>query len=227
MNKNEFLKSELGRSMFECAQAWDNALETMHNTDFYSDEFRVEKRKSMCCQAQMSVYQIAVRQFYGIHYCFTRTDDYFGVCTEDESDWLFKVNRSSGSELLGQDETISDDTGISRSNSCDVCVNYAVVSMIDRSMQDDKRSKIQVAGLFPNPVTAEDYFIPYLPNKEVKRYLLRVEDLERFEEFYNFIQDLNEKYGEKAIFHLKDGGFTTDEENRFRQILDIWTSTEL
>lgn len=46
-------------------------------------------------------------------------------------------------------------------------MNYAVVNMIDCSMQDDRRSKIQVAGLFPNPITAEDYFIPYLPNKEI------------------------------------------------------------
>ena len=106
-------------------------------------------------------------------------------------------------------------------------MNYAVVSMIDRSTQDDHRSKIQIAGLFENPIVAEDSFMPYLPSKEVKRYLLRVEDLERFEEFYNFIQDLNEKHGEKAIFHLSDGNFTTDEENLFRQILNIWTNTRI
>ena len=106
-------------------------------------------------------------------------------------------------------------------------MNYAVVSMIDRSTQDDRRSKVQISGLFQNPAVAEDSFIPYLPNKEVKRYLLRVEDLERFEEFYNFIQDLNEKHGEKAIFHLSDGGFSVDEENRFRQILNIWTDTKI
>lgn len=106
-------------------------------------------------------------------------------------------------------------------------MKWAVVSMIDRSTQDDHRSKIQIAGLFENPIVAEDSFIPYLPNQEIKRYLLRVEDLERFEEFYNFIQDLNEKHGEKAIFHLSDGGFSVDEENRFRQILNIWTDTKI
>lgn len=106
-------------------------------------------------------------------------------------------------------------------------MNYAVVSMIDRITQDDKKSKIRIFGLFPNPTVAEDSFLPYLPNQEIKRYLLRVEDLERFEEFYNFIQDLNEKHGEKAIFHLADGNFSTDEENRFRQILNIWTDTKI
>ena len=106
-------------------------------------------------------------------------------------------------------------------------MKWAVITMIDRSTQDDKKSKIQIAGLFENPIVAEDSFMPYLPNKEVKRYLLRVEDLERFEEFYNFIQDLNEKHGEKAISHLSDGGFSLDEENRFRQILNIWTDTKI
>lgn len=105
-------------------------------------------------------------------------------------------------------------------------MNYAVVSMIDRSTQDDHRSKIQIAGLFENPIVAEDSFMPYLPNKEVKRYILRVEDLERFETFYNHVQDINEKYGDHAIFHINEG-FTVDELNRFRTLLNLWTDTKI
>lgn len=99
-------------------------------------------------------------------------------------------------------------------------MRWAVVSMIDRSTQDDKKSKIQIAGLFENPIVAEESFMPYLPNKEIKRYLLRVEDLERFETFYNHVQDINEKYGDHAIFHINDG-FTVDELNRFRTLLNL------
>lgn len=106
-------------------------------------------------------------------------------------------------------------------------MNWAVISMIDRSTQDDHRSKVNVAALFTNPATATDSFIPHLPNPEIKRYLLPAEQLERFEEFYNFIQDLNEVHGEKAIYHLKDGNFSVDEENRFRSILNIWTDTKI
>lgn len=106
-------------------------------------------------------------------------------------------------------------------------MSWAVVTMIDRTTQDDRRSKVNVTALFANPVVAEDSFIPNLPNPEIKRYLLRVDDLERFEEFYNFIQDLNEVHGEKAIYHLKDGNFSTDEENRFRSILNIWADTKI
>lgn len=105
-------------------------------------------------------------------------------------------------------------------------LKWAVVTMIDRSTQDDHRSKIQIAGLFENPIVAEDSFMPYLPNKEVKRYILQVEDLERFETFYNHVQDINEKYGDHAIFHINEG-FTVDELNRFRTLLNLWTDTKI
>lgn len=104
-------------------------------------------------------------------------------------------------------------------------MKWAVVSMIDRNTQDDGRSKVNVEALFSSPAQAEDNYI--IRNPEIKRYILNIENLERFEEFYNFIQDLNEKHGEKAIFHLADGDFTTDEENLFRQILNIWTDTKI
>ena len=77
-------------------------------------------------------------------------------------------------------------------------MNYALFTMIDRKTQDDRRSKIKVEALFSNPCQADNY---NAPNKEIKRYLLRLEDLEEFERFYNFIQDINEKYGDHAIFH--------------------------
>lgn len=106
-------------------------------------------------------------------------------------------------------------------------MKWAVISMIDRSTQDDHKSKIQIAGLFQSPVVAEDSFMPHLPNQEIKRYCLHVDDLDRFEQFYNFIQDLNEEWGDYAIFHLDEGEFSTDEENRFRNILGIWANTKL
>nr|DAI05545.1 MAG TPA: hypothetical protein [Herelleviridae sp.] len=104
-------------------------------------------------------------------------------------------------------------------------MKWAVVTMIDRSIQDDRKSKVRVEALFSNPVQTEDNYI--IRNPETKRYVLNIDDLGRFEEFYNFIQDLNEKHGEKAIYHLKDGNFSTDEENRFRNILNIWTDTKI
>lgn len=99
-------------------------------------------------------------------------------------------------------------------------MNWAFFSMVDRKTQDDRKSKINVEALFSHPCQVENY---NAPNKEIKRYLLHLEDLEEFERFYNFIQYINEKYGEKAIFYLKDGNFSTDHENKFREMLGIWT----
>ena len=104
-------------------------------------------------------------------------------------------------------------------------LNWAVFTMIDRTTQDDKKSKITVSGLFSYPENAEN-FIKTLP-REHKWYTLDLDRLERFEEFYNYVQDINEKYGDYAIFHINDGGFTVDELNCFRSILDIWTDTKI
>ena len=83
LNKEKFLKSELGGNLDECVKSWDFAIRGGKRTKPLAD----------WCQAQWEVYQMVLKQFYGIEYHFTRTDKYFGVCTEDEADWLFKVER--------------------------------------------------------------------------------------------------------------------------------------
>lgn len=103
-------------------------------------------------------------------------------------------------------------------------MKWAVVTMIDRSTQDDRKSKVNVEALFSSPVQAEDNYI--IRNPEIKRYILNIDDLERFEAFYNHVQDINEKYGDHAIFHINDG-FTVDELNRFRTLLNLWTDTKI
>ena len=83
LNKEKFLKTELGGNLQECVESWDFALRGGNKTKSLAD----------WCQAQWEVYQIMFRQLYNIDYHFSRTDEYFGVCTEDETDWLFKVER--------------------------------------------------------------------------------------------------------------------------------------
>lgn len=104
-------------------------------------------------------------------------------------------------------------------------LKWAVFTMIDRTTQDDRKSKITVSGLFSYPENAEN-FIKTLPAGH-KWYILDLDRLERFEEFYNYIQDINEKYGDYAIFHINDGGFTVDDLNCFRSILDLWIDTKI
>lgn len=89
LNKEQFLKTEFG-SELECAiTAWNQALEKHNRTGEDKDILRT----LAWCQAQWEVYRMAIKHFYGVEYHFTRTDEYYGLCTEDESDWLMKVDR--------------------------------------------------------------------------------------------------------------------------------------
>lgn len=83
LNKEKFLKSELGGNLDECVKSWDFAIRGGNRTKPLAD----------WCQAQWEVYQIMFRQMYGIEYHFSRTEEYFGICTEDCKDWLIKVER--------------------------------------------------------------------------------------------------------------------------------------
>ena len=82
MNKEKFLKTELGAEMTNCIDCWDLYLS------------KKDHESALLCQAQWTIYKMAIKQFYSIEYHFTRTDDYYGIVTEDESDWLYKVERN-------------------------------------------------------------------------------------------------------------------------------------
>lgn len=103
-------------------------------------------------------------------------------------------------------------------------MQWALFTMTDRKTQDDRKSKICVEALFSS-YSQCDYY--NCPNKEFKRYRLPVDELERFEQFYNFVQDINAEYGDYSISHLNDGDFTVDELKKFRWMLDLWTDTKI
>ncbi len=95
LNKDKFLKSELGSSLKECVTAWNQWIGDLRKYSYGTEEYMRTKEAADWCQAQWDVYQMAVKQFFGVEYHFSRTNEYFGVCTEDETDWLFKVERWS------------------------------------------------------------------------------------------------------------------------------------
>ena len=103
-------------------------------------------------------------------------------------------------------------------------MKWAVVYMIDRKTQDDRKSKVKVEALFLSYVQAKENYI--IRNPEHKRYILNIDDLEEFETVYNQLQDLRENYGEYAIFHIKDLNFDCDKENKWREILEVYTSID-
>ncbi|MBR2401953.1 MAG: hypothetical protein IKB01_04160 [Lachnospiraceae bacterium] len=89
LNKEQFLKTEFGSELECMITAWNQALEKHNRTGEDKDILRT----LAWCQAQWEVYRMAIKHFYGVEYHFTRTDEYYGLCTEDESDWLMKVDR--------------------------------------------------------------------------------------------------------------------------------------
>ena len=93
LNKERFLRTELGSSLEECIIAWDWALDECRQNEYYTDEYKAARETADRCQAQWEVYKMAIRQFYGVEYCFTRTDKYYGLVTENEADWLLKRER--------------------------------------------------------------------------------------------------------------------------------------
>lgn len=95
MNKEKFLKTEFGSSLEECITAWDHWLAELKEFRFEPDgkEYRTARKCADQCQAQWKAFHMAIKQFYGISYYFNRSNEYFGVSTEDETDWPFKVER--------------------------------------------------------------------------------------------------------------------------------------
>lgn len=95
--KERFLKTEFGGEMEDVVKAIDFYLKEQAATSEWREP---EKYQSLqkdidILFAKWEVFKLAVKQFYGIEYHFTRTDEYFGCCTEDESDYLFKFEREA------------------------------------------------------------------------------------------------------------------------------------
>ena len=92
-NKEKFLGTDFGKALKECVTDFDAALTACSKHYVGSDEYHLEQKNADVLLGQWWVYQLAMQQFYGLWLYFTRTDKYFGVCTEDESFWLFKIER--------------------------------------------------------------------------------------------------------------------------------------
>lgn len=101
LNKEKFLQTELGAELEETIRYWDNALEKRREAKAGVNAgdagcglgFGYWNNTCQSCQDKWEVFKLAIKQFYGIEYHFTRTDEYFGLVTEDETDWLIKEER--------------------------------------------------------------------------------------------------------------------------------------
>ncbi len=97
LDKEAFLQTDFGCMLKENIERWDDLLTRytlFHSSAKWENKLYLSARFGLeRCSAHWSGCQAALQHVYGISYYFTRTDEYFGVCTEDEKDWLFKIER--------------------------------------------------------------------------------------------------------------------------------------
>lgn len=93
LDKKTFMNTELGLSMIECVTLWEQAVRQQEKNEWPSVEYRRAAEMEEWCEGRWEVLQMAVRQFYRVDYCMIKTDKYFGICTEDEKDWLYRRGR--------------------------------------------------------------------------------------------------------------------------------------
>lgn len=99
LNKEKFMKTEMGIELEDTIRCWDKALDERKKTAPGIENldqglgFQYWENTCRSCQDRWEVFKLAIKQFYGIEFFFTRTDEYFGVCNEGESIWLMKEER--------------------------------------------------------------------------------------------------------------------------------------
>lgn len=103
LNIEKFMKTEVGSELESTIRCWDQAIEERRKAtpgwSFEDSEgtegmgFKYWDNTCRSCQDRWEVFKLVISQFYGLEFHFTRTDEYFGICTEDETIWLLKVKR--------------------------------------------------------------------------------------------------------------------------------------
>ena len=91
-NKEDFLNSIFGRGLIECIQWWDKHLCEMSKFNWVTPEYRSAEYLAHGYESQWAVYKKYFRTI-GLEYNFSRTDKYFGICSDNETDWLIKFDR--------------------------------------------------------------------------------------------------------------------------------------
>lgn len=113
LNIEKFMKTEMGGELEETIRCWDKAIEerkkvtpglSSHTEEDKGMGYHYWNNTCKSCQDRWEVFKLAIHQFYGIEFFFTRTDEYFGICTEDETTWLMKEDRQQKAVEGGQKE---------------------------------------------------------------------------------------------------------------------------
>ena len=101
LNKEKFMKTEMGVELEETICCWDTALDERKKATpgIENQDHAYWDNTCKICQNKWEVFKLAIKQFYGIEFNFTRTDTYFGICDNDEHVWLMKVQKDTKKDI--------------------------------------------------------------------------------------------------------------------------------
>lgn len=97
LDPEEFQRTPIGEELRKIVNTWDIALENrwkaIRGIQGYPGAERlpdVKDWEQMCaeCRARWEVMKIVLREIYGVEFHFTRTEQYTGICDENETVWL-------------------------------------------------------------------------------------------------------------------------------------------
>jgi hypothetical protein len=94
LDKEWLLGSVFGINMCEHVKFLDEALIRKNKCIQYSDDWFKEYMAVERNLAAWDMAKLALLTMYGISYNFTRTSDYYGICTDD-GEWLYRVTRTT------------------------------------------------------------------------------------------------------------------------------------
>ena len=93
-DKTEFLKTPIGLTVKNTIDELDAAIIRRSNIPRGYYTYTIEEGEVDKYLACWEALKVVIKQLYDIEYCFTRTSEYYGLCTKDESDYLFIVERT-------------------------------------------------------------------------------------------------------------------------------------
>lgn len=94
----KIMNTEFGGRLSGLVKTLDTAIQERAETSEWREPGRYGAldREIHKMMDQLEVYKLAIKTFCDLEVCFTRTDEYFGLCTEDESFYLMKIEREAG-----------------------------------------------------------------------------------------------------------------------------------
>jgi hypothetical protein len=104
LDKEWLLGSVFGMNMCICVDLLDRALSRKSRCALYSREWFNEDITVQRHMDRWDMARLALLSFYGMHYKVTRTAEYYGICNDYESDWLYKVERDKLKQQEGSRE---------------------------------------------------------------------------------------------------------------------------